>query len=137
LDRPPENLRRGFLLAGAINLIGVPILTHGFTNATLASVDPAAFSTPGTLLILCWGLAYIAASGVFHRAPLLCLAFAGEKAIYAARWCVWFTGERASLGALWDLDPATGVFYAIYGLVDGSLLVFFLVAWWRVRKPTT
>ncbi len=134
MDRPPEGWRRGFLLAGALNLLGVPVLTHGFTNGTLAAVDPEAFSAAGTILICAWGLAYVGASGVFHRAPLLCLAFAAEKAIYAVRWILWFSGDRPALAELWARDPATGLFYSVYGVVDGSLLVFFLGAWWRVRR---
>lgn len=131
---PPEGLRRGFVLAAVLNLVGVPVLTHGFTNGTLAAVDPEAFSATATMLIVCWGVAYYGASRVFHRAPWLCLAFAAEKAVYAVRWITWFLGHRPDLSELWSRDWATGLFYSVYGLVDGSLLVFFLVAWWKVRK---
>ena len=57
--------------------------------------------------------------------------FAVEKAVYVATWVVWLSRHGGTLPAVWDRDPLTATFYAIYGAGDFAFGVFFAWSAWR------
>ena len=50
-------IQRGFVLAGAVNVVGMLVVSKLFTNPLLSETDPAVFSWLGQLPIVLWGLA--------------------------------------------------------------------------------
>lgn len=123
-----------FRVAGALNVAGILIFTRGFTSDGLAAIDPAAFGTPGTLLIAAWGLAYWLAAEVPEPRRWISLAFVLEKAVYTVRWIDWTGGPRPAFAELWAADPLTAVFFAIYGPYDALWGAFFLWALVRTAR---
>lgn len=120
-------IRRGFLLAGLYNL-GIVLFSRGFSDV-LGGVDPL-FSSAGCILILLWGLAYMATRSVYAAAPMLVGVFCVEKVFYAQHWARWLLDEGTNLAELGASDPLTASFFAIYGLGDGVFALFFgAVAW--------
>ena len=75
----PSWIPKGFLLAGAVNFGGVLLFSQGLTNAYLSELYPQVFSTFGLVVILLWGLAYVATAGIYRQARWLVGVFAVEK----------------------------------------------------------
>lgn len=130
-------IQRGFLLAGLVNLIGILLVTQGMTSTTILLADPAVFSGFGVVMIMLWGLAYIGTAGIAHRAVLLPLTFAIEKAAYTLNWVFWLDGHSAQLPAILEQDWLAGVFLGGYGINDGLFGLFFAavaVRNWRAAR---
>lgn len=133
---PSLTVRKIFWVAAAVNLLGVPLLTRMFTNQAIVRLDPHLFSTPSLILIVIWGLAYLAASPIYHQAPYLSLAFAGEKLFYGTQWFLWLVSDRPAFGEIWKTDLFAGVWYSIYGVVDSVFGLFFLYVFFRYRRTS-
>jgi len=54
-------IRKGFIAAGALNIIAVVSFSKGFSNEFLTQQDPNVFTNFGLLMIVVWGLAYLGA----------------------------------------------------------------------------
>jgi hypothetical protein len=117
----------GFVAAGFMNIVGVLLFSRGFTNDYLIELSPNEFSRFGLLVIVIWGLAYLGVARSYPAVPALVLVFALEKAIYTATWFIWLAKHAGAFGMIWERDPLTAVFYAIYGPNDLLFGLFF--AW--------
>jgi hypothetical protein len=115
----------GFLLGGGVNILGTLLVSAGFTNRTLTSLDPVVFSNFGLVAIMLWGLAYVAVSRSYQHVPFLVLVFALEKLVYTILWFRWITRFGDQLPGISSQAPLTAMFYRGYGLVDFSFGVFF------------
>ena len=127
-------IRRGFIAAGAVNILGVLLFSKGFTNAYLSELDPQVLSTFGLKVIVVWGLAYLAVAGCYRQARWVVAVFALEKLLYVAAWVSWMAQHRSQLGAIFEASPLTGTFFVIYG--PNALLFGLFFAWvfLRVRE---
>jgi hypothetical protein len=115
----------GFLLGGAVNVLGTLLVSAGFTNRTLTSLDPVVFSNFGLVAIMLWGLAYVAVSRTYHLVPFLVLVFALEKLVYTILWIRWISRFGDQLQGIATQAPMTAMFFRGYGLVDFAFGVFF------------
>jgi hypothetical protein len=116
----------GFLLGGAVNVLGTLLVSAGFTNRTLTSLDPVVFSNFGLVAIMLWGLAYVAVSRSYQHVPYLVLVFALEKLVYTILWIRWTLRFGDQLQGIASQAPMTATFYRGYGIVDFSFGVFFV-----------
>lgn len=127
-------IRHGFVVAGAVNILGVLLFSKGLTNAYLSELDPQVFSTFGLKVIIVWGLAYLAVAGCYREAKWVVAVFALEKLLYFAAWVIWMSGHRSELGAIFDASPLTGAFFVIYGPNDLLFGIFFAWVFLRVHR---
>jgi hypothetical protein len=128
---------KGFLLAGAVNVLGVTLFSKFFTNSLLSSLDPGVFSRPGLAAIILWGLAYWSVARAYHAVPYLVFVFFVEKMLYTVTWLIWLARNGGTLGAIFAESPLTAAFYSIYGAIDFAFGVFFLwvaVKGFRMRE---
>ena len=126
-----DRTRMGFTIAALYNLC-IVIFSRGFSDV-LGAVDPL-FGSGGSVGILLWGMAYYALRNRYAQAPAVALVFAVEKLFYAAHWAVWMGGHSGELPGLFDADPMTGLFFAIYGAGDALFMVFFFWVSWTHRE---
>ena len=117
----------GFQIAGCVNVFGSLLVSAGFTNRLLTSLDPVVFSNFGLVAIMLWGLAYVAVSRSYQHVPYLVMVFALEKFVYTIIWLVWMSRFSERLPDVLSQAPMTAVFFYTYGLVDFLFGVFF--AW--------
>ena len=132
--------RKGFIIAGLVNIVGILIITHGMSSPTLAAADPAVFSQFGIIIIMLWGLAYIGTADFAHSAILLPAAFALEKLAYTVNWVCWLSAHSGELPGLLEQDLLGGLFLAAYGINDGLFGLFFAAVAlgnWLQRKQLT
>ena len=128
----------GFQIAGCVNIFGTLLISAGFTNRLLASLDPVVFSNFGLVAIMLWGLAYVAVSRSYFYVPYVVLVFALEKLVYAIIWIVWMCQQADRLPGVLSDAPMTGVFFYTYGLVDFLFGIFFAwVAITTLRQRTS
>lgn len=117
----------GFQVAGCVNVFGSLLVSAGFTNRLLPSLDPVVFSNFGLIAIMLWGLAYMAVSRSYQHVPYLIMVFALEKLVYTIIWIVWMSRFAKRLPGVVSDAPMTGIFFYTYGVVDFLFGVFF--AW--------
>lgn len=115
--------RNGFIAAGLANIVGVLGSSRLLTNEAIPQLDPVVMSTFGMVMILIWGLAYMAVAKNYAQVPMLVAVFCIEKAIYSAVWIQWQLNNN--LADAYALDMQAGVFYSIYGLNDIAFMFFF------------
>jgi hypothetical protein len=115
-------IKKGFILAALMNF-SVLIFSKGFTNVAINEADPIVMSNFGLLMIVMWGIAYLAASTVNSNLKWLAGTFALEKLIYGVVWFKWLLEN--SLGEVYSADIFAGIFYSIYGLNDFLFMAFF------------
>ncbi|GJM34893.1 MAG: hypothetical protein DHS20C18_38940 [Saprospiraceae bacterium] len=115
---------KGFLAAGIINIGGVLLFSRFFTNEILNQADPVVMSNFGLVMIIVWGLAYIAVAKSFDQVRWISAVFAVEKLVYVVVWGLWMSNN--DLGALYSKDMFAGIFYTIYGLNDLLFMLFFM-----------
>lgn len=139
-------IRLGLLAAGAVNIGGVLFFSKIFTNTSLNAADPVLMGNVGLLLIMLWGLVYIASAAIFNGGSLigsgqqsvnikwLAAAFVLEKLVYVASWLIWLGNN--SLAALYQQDIFAGIFYSIYGPNDALFMLFFAWIFWVLHKQS-
>ena len=120
-----------FYLAGAVNILGTLTLSRFFTNESLVQIDPTIISSSGLILIIVWGLAFIATSNHYQKNRWIVGVFALEKITYVAMWCYWYFTKDYTFKSLFDLDFMTGFFYATFGLNDLLFLCFFCYVFFK------
>ena len=133
----PELAKLIFITAAIANIGGVAVFCKGFTNTALNQADPTLFSNFGLLMIMVWGLTYLAAARYAPVAPLIALAFAVEKAVYVMCWVRWMSNHRQDLPELFNTDLFAGTFMAIYGGVDFVYMLLFAWVFWVFRHHSS
>jgi hypothetical protein len=116
-----KQIKTGFIIAALMNF-SVLIFSKGFTNTAINEADPIVMSNFGLLMIVIWGLTYLAAT-TSNNLKWLAGIFAVEKLIYGLVWTKWLLEN--SLEAVYSADLLAGVFYSIYGLNDFLFMLFF------------
>ena len=127
-------VERGYRISAIANVLGVLIFSQLLTNTGPAEVQPEVFSTPSLVLIMTWGLAYWVAAKAQATYAGLGLVFGLEKLIYVGLWLVWLTTSPMSLSELFEADPMTGMFFAIYGPNDALFGALFFYSSWRAHR---
>lgn len=127
-----STITKGFILSGIINTIGILFFTKGFTNEIIPETDPVVMSYFGLLMIMVWGLAFIAVAKVFEKVKWLVAVFALEKLCYVIAYGYWFSNN--SVQEVYDKDMMAGVFYSIYGLNDFFFMLFFGYVFIKIMK---
>jgi hypothetical protein len=115
----------GFVAAGLMNIAGILVFSKAFTNEYMTSLSPNILSQFGMFCIVLWGLAYLAVARSYPAVPVLVLVFAVEKALYTSSWFVWLANHGSEFGTIWERDPLTAIFFAIYGPNDLLFGLFF------------
>ena len=123
-----------FLSAAFANIVGVLVFCKGFTNTTLNNADPTLFSNFGLLMIMVWGLTYLAAARYTPKVPLIALAFAIEKAVYVMCWIRWMNNHKDEIPTIFAEDAFAGLFLSIYGGVDFIYMLLFAWTFWVFRQ---
>lgn len=125
-------ISKGFIAAGLSNVIAVPLFSKLFTNDVITTIQPEVMSNFGLIMILVWGLAYIAVSQNFKHVKWLIAVFAIEKIIYAIVWLQWLL--KNELSRVFEQDSLTGIFYSIYGINDFLFFIFFSFVFYKLTK---
>ena len=76
-------ITKGFIISGLMNA-SVLISSRLFTNSTIPEFDQHVLSNFGLLMIVIWGIAYIAVAKNFYKVKWLVGVFAIEKFIYGS-----------------------------------------------------
>ena len=118
-------ITRGFVLAGAVNVFGMLVVSKLFTNSLLSSTDPAVFSWLGQVAIVLWGLAYWAVAKPFRHVPYLVMVFCIEKMVYTVCWILWLVHNGHLLTTIAAESPMTAMFFGMYGAGDLAFGLFF------------
>ena len=118
-------IRKGFIIAGLSNILGVIICSKAFTNDVMLATQPDVMGYFGLILIILWGLAYISVCKSYNQVRWLVGVFTIEKLAYVIAWLTFITSH--SLSAIYELDILAGVFYTIYGANDFIFMLFFSV----------
>lgn len=126
-----DKVKVGFVLAAATNA-AIVVMSKGLGD-NLGAVDPL-FSPAGCVLIVLWGAAYLAVAGAHAAVPAVVAVFCVEKAFFAARWALWVSDSGEELPAMIAADFLTGGFFAIYGPLDATYMLFFGWVAWKGRK---
>jgi hypothetical protein len=125
----------GFVVGGLINIGGVLLFSAVFTNEDLARLSPL-FSNFGLIIIILWGLAYIAVANQTAQVRWLVAVFALEKLAYGVTWLTWMSAHHGDIGQLISQSPMAGAFMLIYGPNDLAFAAFFLWAFFATRSET-
>ncbi|WP_304016159.1 hypothetical protein [Nonlabens dokdonensis] len=125
-------ITKGFILSGIINTLGILFFSKGFTNDVIPETDPVVMSYFGLLMIMVWGLAFIAVAKVFDKVKWLVAVFALEKLCYVIAYGYWFSNN--SVQEVYDEDVIAGIFYSIYGLNDFLFMLFFGYVFIKLMK---
>ncbi|AGC78732.1 hypothetical protein LX97_02508 [Nonlabens dokdonensis] len=125
-------ITKGFILSGIVNTLGILFFTKVFTNDVIPETDPVVMSYFGLLMIMVWGVAFIAVAKVFEKVKWLIAVFALEKLCYVIAYGYWFTNN--SLQEVYNRDFIAGVFYSIYGLNDFFFMLFFGYVFFKIKK---
>lgn len=127
-------ISRLYIASGVVNISGVLLFSKLFTNSLLGELYPEVFSVFGLVVIIVWGLAYIAVASHWNKLRSLAAVFAVEKAIYFFSWIIWMRQHSADLSGLLDQSLLTGTFFAIYGLNDFLFMLVFITAVIKSKK---
>lgn len=111
--------------AAFVNVVGVLIFTKGLTNQTLMTTDPTLFSRFGLIMVIIWGLCYYVSRQAAKSQANISLVFALEKLVYFVSW-VGFIQGPVEWETLYQSDLLAGLFYSIYGLIDGTYMLLFI-----------
>jgi len=128
-------IKYGFWLAGLANIGGVLVFSKGFTNAALTQGDPIVMSRFGLLMIIVWGLAYIAMAKTALQNRWIVAVFALEKLVYVVVWLLWIVSHYRGLAGLYSQDLLAGIFFSIYGLNDLAFMLFFILVFRQASQP--
>ena len=120
-----RTITKGFVLAGAVNVFGMLVVSKLFTNSLLNATDPAVFSWLGQVAIVLWGLAYWAVAQAFRSVPYLVIVFSIEKMVYTVCWLLWLVQKGHSLTSIASESLMTALFFGMYGAGDLAFGLFF------------
>ena len=123
-----------FVVAGLVNILGMLLVSRGFSNELLAQAQPQVFSPFGQAMICVWGLAYIAVARAWQALPWLCLVFFVEKMAYVGAWVWWWWASAERFAPIFEQDRLTGLFMAGYGPNDLAFALVFLCAFVLARR---
>lgn len=126
-----KTMTKGFIAAGLMNL-GVLVFSRFFTNNTINEFDPEVMSNFGLLMIVLWGLAYMAVAKNYQHVKWLIGVFAIEKLVYGYVWIQWIL--QNDISKVYEEDTMAGIFYSIYGINDWIFFFFFLFVFISVFK---
>ena len=84
-------IKAGFIAAAVANISGVLLFSKGLTNTVLMETDPVVMSSFGLIMIMVWGLAYLAAAFTQANLKWFAAAFAVEKLVYVICWLTWIS----------------------------------------------
>ena len=126
-----EIVSKGFILAGIMNIAGVLVSSRCFTNDVIPLVDAVVMSNFGLVMIIIWGLAYIAVSKGYSNVQWLVGVFVIEKFVYGFIWTKWILNNNIS--DVFEKDKAAGLFYATYGINDWIFFLFFLIVFIQLK----
>lgn len=130
-----SKLLKIYYSAAFINIIGVLFLSKGFTNQTLIQTDATLFSRFGLCMIILWGFCYFVCAPAAHQYPSISIVFAMEKLVYLVMWIHFIQGP-VQWSTLYEQDLFAGIFYSIYGLIDGVFMLLFVYsAHYASKKP--
>jgi hypothetical protein len=127
-----ELVKKGMYLSGIMNITGVLVFSRFFTNKVINEADPVVMSNFGLLMIVVWGLAFLAMAPKWEQLKWLIGAFAIEKIIYGLIWSQWILNNN--LSSVFEEDAMAGIFYVIYGLNDWLFFVFYSVVFIYLSK---
>ncbi|OWP62297.1 hypothetical protein CDA63_15020 [Hymenobacter amundsenii] len=125
-------IRNGFIAAGLVNILAVLLLSRAFTNAVIPETDPVVMSNFGLLMIVVWGLVFLAVAPSYQHVKWVVGAFVVEKLVYAVVWFRWITTH--DVAAVYDQDLFAGVFYSVYGLNDFLFFLFFAAVFYQLHR---
>lgn len=120
-----QGIAKGLVSAGLANVVGVLLVSRGFTHPYVGTLFPELFSSWGLACIILWGLAYLSVARSWRQAPALLAVFAVEKALYVGSWVWWQSTHGGLMPQIWATDPLTGLFYAAYGPLDLAYGLYF------------
>ena len=129
-----EIIKKGFIIAGIMNITGPLIFSRFLTNETIPEIDPNVMSNFGLVQIAVWGLIYITMLQKYEQLKWLIGVFVLEKLIYSVNWTSWIM--KNSLSSVYEKDTMAGIFYTIYGINDWFFFMFFSVVFFKLLKPT-
>ena len=132
-DMTLENttITKGFIISGLMNA-SVLVFSRLFTNPVIPEFDPVVLSNFGLVMIVIWGLAYIAVARNYDKVKWLVGVFAVEKFIYGCVWAKWILHNNVA--DVYEKDIMAGIFYSIYGINDWVFFGFFLLVFLRLYK---
>ena len=119
-------------LSGIMNIGGVLVLSRCFTNHVINETDPVVMSNFGLIIIVVWGIVFIAMAPKWEHLKWLIGAFVIEKFIYATVWTQWILNNDVS--SVFQQDVMAGIFYSIYGINDWFFCLFYLVVFIYLYK---
>jgi hypothetical protein len=125
-----EFVKRGFVLAGMMNIAGPLIFSSFLTNKIIPEMDPDVMSNFGLIQIAVWGLIYIAMSQKYDQLKWLIGVFVIEKLIYSLNWTSWILNN--SITSVYEKDSMAGIFYTLYGINDWFFFLFFSVVFLKL-----
>ena len=92
-------------------------------------------SSFGLIMIMVWGLAYLAAAFTQANLKWFAAAFAIEKLVYVVCWVTWINSH--SLSDVYQQDLFAGIFYSVYGVNDAIFMLFFVWVYLKGAKAST
>lgn len=125
-------IKKIMILSGLINIGGVLILSRFFSNEVINETDPVVMSNFGLLMIVVWGLVFIAMAPKWEHLKWVIGAFSIEKFIYGFVWIKWIMNN--SLTHVYEKDIMAGIFYSIYGINDWLFCFFYLFVFIYLSK---
>jgi hypothetical protein len=131
-----KTITKGFIASGLSNTVAILIFSKGFTNDVIPETDPVVMSYFGLLMIMVWGIAYIAVAKSFQNVKWLVGVFVIEKLAYVIAYVHWFTNN--SLQQVYDKDLLAGMFFSVYGWNDFVFMLFFGYVFLKIKpSPKT
>ena len=119
-----EHIKKGMYLSGISNIAGVLVFSRFFTNKTINEADPVIMSNFGLLMIVVWGLVFLAVVKKWEQLKWVIGVFVIEKLIYGLSWVKWIMSN--DLSSVYKKDTMAGIFYTIYGPNDWLFCIFYL-----------
>lgn len=126
-----KTISKGFILAAIMNL-SVLVFSKLFTNPTIPEFDPDVMSTFGLVMIVLWGLAYVAVAKNYYKVKWLVRVFAIEKLVYGVVWIQWHLNNN--LSDVFEKDILAGLFYSVYGINDFLFCAFFVYVFLKLKN---
>lgn len=115
-----------------MNIGGVLVFSRLFTNKVINEADPVVMSNFGLLMIVVWGLVFLAIASKWEHLKWVIGAFVIEKFIYGFTWTKWMINNE--LSSIYEADTMAGIFFTIYGLNDWFFCIFYLVVFIYLNK---